>query len=686
MEFTAGLPTWILLVVSGINIGIAIIAARRQGVRGAIPFAAVMVAISLYTLGAGVRAASETLTLYRAGTVVKYAGILGLGPTQLWFGVTYTGRDSLLTTRRWILLLAWPAIAFVLVVTAPMHDLLWTVKGFATTAPFASVNRVDSPLVWVNIAYTYVLIVVTYGLIAEVGLNRGGRYRTQVLLILSGGAVPFVGSMILLLYGNPSAAWDPTAFASTITGIVVAIALFRFDFLDLVPVARHTLVDEMSDPVFVVDIDDRVIDINKAGIELLGTQKQDFLGQPAAEVIPSFDCLRDSDENSSTDVTVETDDTVRFFDSSRTTLTDRTGTPRGSIFIYRDVTERHAVEERFKRLIEQSSDMVAIIDGDGTITHVSQSVEEILGYETDDLIGENVAKRVHPADRETIRSDLAEYIDEDGYTSTYRVRVRNSAEEWRVIEARARNLLEDPFVEGVVLNVRDITKTQQQKRKLERQNERLDQFASIVSHDLRNPLNVATGRLEMLTADVGEGHSDSIETIQRQLDRMEQIIEDSLTLARSGETVTERTPVDLETLARDAWSSVETANGALVIEQSLQLNGDKNRLRNVFENLFRNSIEHNESASLTVRVGPLSEERGFYVEDTGSGVPSEERESVFEQGYTTSQDGTGFGLAIVSDIVQAHGWQISLAESESGGARFEIECTQPPVESEHTSR
>ena len=638
-----------------------------------------MVSISLYTLGAGVRAASETLALYRAGTVIKYAGILGLGPTQLWFGVTYTGRDSLLTTRRWILLLVWPAIAFVLVVTAPMHDLLWTVQGFATTAPFASVDRVDSPLVWVNIAYTYVLVVVAYGLIAEVGFNRGGRYRTQVLLILSGGILPFVGSVILLLYGNPSAAWDPTAFASTITGIVVAVALFRFDFLDLVPVARHTLVDEMSDPVFVVDIDDRVIDVNTAGIELFGTQKQDFLGQPATEVIPSFDCLRDSDENSSTDVTVETDDTVRFFDSSRTTLTDRTGAPRGSIFIYRDVTERHTVEERFKRLIEQSSDMVVTIDREGTITHVSQSVEEILGYEPADLIGENVAKRIHPTDREEILSELSNHIDEYGYTSTYRVRVRNSADEWRVIEARARNLLGDSFVEGIVLNARDITEKQRQNRKLERQNERLDQFASIVSHDLRNPLNVAAGQLDILQAEVRDEYSDSTETIQRQLDRMEQIIDDSLTLARSGKTVTETTTVDLEALARDAWGSVDTRKGDLVIEQSLQLDGDRNRLRNVFENLFRNSIEHNDSADLTVRVGPLSEESGFYVEDTGTGIPREKRERVFEQGYTTSQDGTGFGLAIVEDIIQAHGWDISLIDKESGGARFEIECVQMPV-------
>ena len=674
MEFAPGLPTWVLLSIGGLNLAISVIAVRRKEVRGAIPFAVIMVFVALYSFGTAVRAASVTLSSYRIGTIIKFAGILGLGPAQFWFGVTYTGRKSLLNRRRWVLLLAWPVGIFLLVLTAPAHDLLWSVEGFVSEAPVAEVSRVNSPILWVAFGYVYALAFLTYVLIAIVGINRGGKYRIQAVLMLIGGVLPLVGTWMLLYSGTLTTVWDPGAFAFTITGVVFAIALFRYDFLDLVPVARHTLVDKMADPVFVVNSDDRVVDVNRAGMKLLGDEAEDPLGRVAADVIPSYDSLENSADGYSSEVKLEKNGDVRFFDTNQTTITDRTGTAIGSLFIYRDVTDRHAVEERYKRLIERSSDIVIIIDKNGTITHVSQSVTEILGYEPTELTDESLTKRVHPEDREEIVSELSEYAEEYGYNNTYTARVRDSEGEWRMIEAQARNLLDDRFVEGIVLNARDVTEKQQQKRKLKRQNERLDQFASIVSHDLRNPLSVASGHVEILESNIGTEHDDSIEAIKHQLDRMEEIIDDSLTLARSGETVSDASEVDLEAIARDAWKNVDTGQATLTVEQTLRLEGDRHRLLNIFENLFRNSIEHNESTDITIRIGLLSDGSGFYVEDTGVGIPADKREQVFEEGYSTDKDGTGFGLAIVRDIIQAHGWRISLSDSAEDGARFEIEC------------
>nr|WP_279294675.1 PAS domain S-box protein [Haloarcula hispanica] len=443
------------------------------------------------------------------------------------------------------------------------------------------------------------------------------------------------------------------------------------------PVARHTLVEEMSDPVFVVDKDGRLVDVNETGTDLLDDEGT-AIGRSASEVMPSYDSLPDDDGNADADVVIEADGGPHYFDINRSTLTDQTGSVIGQLLIYRDVTERRIAEERFQRLIERSSDMVTVLDEDGEFTYVSQPVKKILGYEPPELVGENAVEYIHPDDRQRVVEDLARYVDDYGYSGTYVVRFRDAAGNWRFIEAHATNLLADPFVEGIVLNSRDVTEQLQRKRKLERQNERLDQFASIVAHDLRNPLNVASGRLSLLESDVAS-HDASIGTIQEQLERMESIIDDSLTLARSGETVTETDEVDLELIAYDAWQSVETGGATLVVETTLQIDGDRNRLRNMFENLFRNSVEHNESADLTVKAGSLPDAVGFYVEDTGAGIPSEERDAVFEQGYTTNAEGTGFGLAIVKDIVQAHGWDISATEGKSGGARFVIECHESPM-------
>ncbi len=205
-------------------------------------------------------------------------------------------------------------------------------------------------------------------------------------------------------------------------------------------------------------------------------------------------------------------------------------------------------------------------------------------------------------------------------------------------------------------------------QELRRQNERLDQFASIVSHDLRNPLNVAQGRLE-LAEETGE--PTHFEALGGALDRIDSILTDMLAFARQGRTVEEVETVLLGDLARSAWDTVETGDVSLSVEGQLEFEAHESRLSQGLENLFRNSIEHGAEGVTSVRVGPI-DETGFYVADDGRGIPEGDREKVFESGFSTTQDGTGFGLPIVKAVIEAHGWEIAITESEDGGARFEV--------------
>jgi len=213
-----------------------------------------------------------------------------------------------------------------------------------------------------------------------------------------------------------------------------------------------------------------------------------------------------------------------------------------------------------------------------------------------------------------------------------------------------------------------------QQQELRRQNQRLEQFASVVSHDLRNPLSVAKGRIEM----VDDNHA---EVIERNLDRMETIIEDVLTLAREGKSVEEAEPVDLSSLATQCWESVETAAASLSTDEEITIMADPSRCRQLLENLIRNSVEHGSTNSqstaadsdgetVEIHIGLL--DGGFYFEDDGPGIPEEKREEVFEAGYTTNRDGTGFGLTICKQIADAHGWELSVSDSHNGGTRVEI--------------
>lgn len=206
---------------------------------------------------------------------------------------------------------------------------------------------------------------------------------------------------------------------------------------------------------------------------------------------------------------------------------------------------------------------------------------------------------------------------------------------------------------------------------LTRERDRLDEFTGVVSHDLRSPLNVAKGRAELAAA---ESDSDHLEDVIRALTRMEELLEDSLALARRGRIVGDTASLELEEVVTRSWRTVATSDATLETDGTVPIRADEDRLPEVFENLFRNAIEHG-GESVTITVGRL--EDGFYVADDGPGVPTEERSRVFESGFTTSEDGSGFGLAIVEQICAAHGWEIAVTESETGGARFEVSGVEP---------
>jgi len=213
----------------------------------------------------------------------------------------------------------------------------------------------------------------------------------------------------------------------------------------------------------------------------------------------------------------------------------------------------------------------------------------------------------------------------------------------------------------------NITAFKDREAALERQNDRLDSFAGIVSHDLRNPLNVAQGRVE-LARELADD-SSHLDAAADALDRIESIVEHTLTLAREGETVGDPEPVAVAEVVADSWETVDTGPASLSVEVDGEALADPDRLRNLFENLIRNGVEH-AGDDVQIRVGDLSD--GFFVEDDGSGIPDTVRENLFEPGASAVSGNTGFGLAIVKEIATAHGWTVEAVDAADGGARFEI--------------
>lgn len=252
--------------------------------------------------------------------------------------------------------------------------------------------------------------------------------------------------------------------------------------------------------------------------------------------------------------------------------------------------------------------------------------------------------------------ELIEIPNDDGQSAFYRLFV-------------------EPLIRGgrrvgwvVVLN--DETIQQRQQQQLQRQNDQLDAFARTVSHDLRNPLTVAEGRLELAKE---SGEPEHFEAVTAAHERMGVMINQLLGLARSRGSLETVQPVPVAKLATECWALVDHPDASVEVADGFNLvvEGDRQRLSQLFENLFLNAIDHSAGA-VTIRVGELPDRTGFFIEDDGSGIPEEQREQIFEPGYTTQNEGTGFGLAIVHEVIQAHEWDIDVVEGELGGARFEI--------------
>ena len=316
-----------------------------------------------------------------------------------------------------------------------------------------------------------------------------------------------------------------------------------------------------------------------------------------------------------------------------------------------------------------STNLLTVLDETGIIQYESPAIEFIYGYDQDDLVGEQVANYFHPDDRDEVVAAFHDVVSSEEHTVSaveYRHKQADGTYLWVESIASA-----NPTPDGhYVVNTRDISKQKDREHALTQMNERLEEFASVVSHDLRNPLNLAQGRLQ-LAQEACE--SEHLGDVADALDRMEALIEDLLSLSQAGKQIAETEPVALARLCESCWKSVATAEATLIVDTERQIQADRTRLRQLLQNLFRNAIEHG-GTHVTVTVDELV--TGFYVEDDGPGIPTEERRQCFEAGYSTTKAGTGLGLSIVKQIVDAHDWEIRLTDGATGGTRFEITAVE----------
>jgi PAS domain S-box-containing protein len=323
--------------------------------------------------------------------------------------------------------------------------------------------------------------------------------------------------------------------------------------------------------------------------------------------------------------------------------------------------------DTYQHLVEgTTTHAIFMIDPDGNITTWSPAAHELYGYTSGAV------------DQQPLTILFSDETSGDQSLDTLLTDAKEAAIETRGWHQQADDsvfwahmtispLWNDDF-HGYAVVSKDMTEKHEYEQMLERQNDRLKEFADILAHDLRNPLQLVDGRNELARE---TGADEHFEVIEQTIDRMERLIDDLLKIAHQGEVVTDPAPTDIEAVIDTAWEGAIGTN----TEATLQYNSvgtvaaDTDRLCELFENLFRNASEHG-GEDVSVTVGPLPD--GMYIADDGPGIPQDQRGEVFEHGVSTDDDGSGYGLSIVRTIARAHGWDAEMTEGETGGARIEI--------------
>ena len=485
---------------------------------------------------------------------------------------------------------------------------------------------------------------------------------------------------------------------------------------------RHeTIIEASGDPVYALDDRGRFEFVNRAMADVLGYDRSELLGEHFTLVSAEADVSRGTevirgllsggDRRSETfEVTLVSRDGERIPAEAHIALLNDPGQDfRGTAGIVRDISERKARERTITRLHDATREFMAVETAGEIADLVIEATTEVLEFpftavmlwdeEIDALRvvadtpearartlspprvmerGEGVCGTVYATGEPAIIHDRLDsqhtIVQEDtGVRSACVIPLGEhgvyviSSDEPNVFEERdvdIASLLATNAEAALDRSARE-TELRRRERELAGQNQRLDRFASMVSHDLRNPLNVATGRIQIARR---ESDSEHLERAEGALRRMADIVEDVLLLAREDADVLDRETVALADCVREAWKSIDAPAACLSVDVADRaLSADRSQLQRLLENHLRNAVDH-AGPDVEVTVGTLPS--GFYVEDDGPGIPPEERDRVFEFGRTTG--GTGLGLAIVAEIADAHGWDLAAVEGSAGGARFEV--------------
>jgi PAS domain S-box-containing protein len=346
--------SYLLLVAAAMSAALVFFAWRRRGTPGAETLALLMTGVCIWATGYALELSGADLPTKIVWAKVEYIGIATVPVAWLAFALQYTGREGRLTPRNLAPLSALPVVTLLLAWTNEAHGLVWRSTGLDEDGPFLALEVDHGGWFWVHLTYSYLLLLVGTTLLISMLTRSPNLYRKQNLALLLAVSIPWVGNGVYVLGLSPVPNLDLTPFAFLLSGMAIALGLFRFRLLDIVPVARENVIEGMADGVVVLDMQDRVVDMNPAAERFLGSSARKAIGREFTALVPNWNGLFEHHHGRAGEVHEEVslgkEPARRDYELTLSPVADRKGHSRGRLILLHDITERKRVEDEVRQL------------------------------------------------------------------------------------------------------------------------------------------------------------------------------------------------------------------------------------------------------------------------------------------------------------------------------------------------
>ncbi len=729
-----------LLLSAFINLLLMVYAWRNRPAPGASSFVLIFMAMGIWSLADGLRWASGTYELQLFWAAARFAPTELVALGILIFAIRYVHGSGWLTRGRVMGLLLIPFVIQMALWSNESHHLFWQHVQAVTVGSALGLDFSYGPLFWVHALYDYLLIAAAMLILARAFLRSPALYRWQIGAVLIGTLVPLTANFLSITKTLPFPYLDLTPFGFTITGVALALAMFRFRILDVVPAARDAVIQNMDEGVVVLDDQDRIVDLNLAAERTFSPLATQLIGLPVEKVLPQWEALLAAGGGEFEQVTDDGGEGAsRTYDIRISPITDERSQRTARVLLLHDVTDRKRTEEslrhtetKFEEVLKSIEDAYYETDLPGKLLLVNEAFGSALGYPVEELQGKNFRHMTDPAQARVMLRDFNKVYRSGQPLKRVEYRFKKSNGEYLYAELSV-SLIRDANGEATGFRglIRDVTDRRLAQRELQRAKEVAEQaqaeaeaanqakstFLANMSHELRTPLNAIIGYSEILMEDAEDfGLDDFLPDLQKihgagkhLLSLISDVLDLSKIEAGKMELYLETFEVQamIEEVVHTIQPLIEKNRNQLQLEIGEDvglMHADMTKVRQALFNLLSNASKFTEEGTIRLAVQRQAVEAGngqphwtgdagesgvwltFEVADSGIGMTPQQVEKLFQPftqadaSTTRKYGGTGLGLTITQRFCQLMGGQVTVESEKGAGSTFTIWLPQRVVE------